>query len=226
MKTIQKNVLIATWQIGGISEFFFNDLVGGSVDGVLGSLFYYGMLSPENAQMFYVVSKMECGAYVFLAGAYLLRLIDKIIMLAEKQQRQQLLREIRDNDKIGKQMRAQIDEAGDSIDNYREMIDEIKCSPMQLTDYFKMLLVASSSMHLAEEKQKPFAPHSRQNQTLSSDSLVLSPVELDYSQDDLMVSSLSSFDYDTSTSVSLDLVRPLGLLSRPNEKFEVASFGD
>jgi len=46
---------------------------------------------------------------------------------------------------------------------------------------------------------------------LSSDSLVLSPVELDYSQDDLMVSSLSSFDYDTSTCVSLDLVRPLGL---------------
>jgi len=75
-------------------------LVGGSVDGLLGSLFYYGMLSPENAQMFYVVSKMECGAYVFLAGAYLLRLIDKIIMLAEKQQHQQLLREIRDNDRI------------------------------------------------------------------------------------------------------------------------------
>jgi hypothetical protein len=99
-------------------------------------------------------------------------------------------------------------------------------APIQFTDYFKMLLVTSSSMHLAEEKQKPFAPHSRQNQTLSSDSLVLSPVELDYSQDDLMVSSLSSFDYDTSTSVSLDLVRPLGLLSRPNEKFEVASFGD
>jgi hypothetical protein len=219
-------LLIATWQIGGISEFFFNDLVGGSVDGVLGSMVYYGMLSPENAQMFYVVSKMECGAYVLLAGSLFLRLINKIIMLAEKQQREQVLREIRDNDKIGKQMRAQIDEAGDSIDNYREMIDEIKCTPMQFTDYFKMLLVTSSSMHLAEQKQKPFAPHFRQNLTLSSDSLVLSPVELDYSQDDLMVSSLSSFDYDTSTSVSLDLVRPLGLLSRPNEKVEVASFGE
>jgi hypothetical protein len=134
-------LLIATWQIGGISQFFFNDIVGGKLDGILGSMAYYGMLSNENAQMFYVMANVEYGSYLLFAGSLSLALLQALIMGAEKQQRNQGMKEMRENDKMSKHIRNQIS-FNDDFETDSVQIDDVRSFPARFTDYFKWLLTS------------------------------------------------------------------------------------
>jgi len=221
-------LVIATWQIGGISQFFFNDVVGGALDGVLGSLVYYGMLSAENAQMFYVVANIEVGAYLLFIGAITLALLDNFIMRAEKQECQQALQEIRNNDKMGRKLRAEIDSI-EYLESYRDLVNGINPIPARFTDYFKWLLVSSSFDANSIKQKQPSSPNQptldpsmseyfgsptsfnfgdndemveHQNDTMGSLDFDRDEVQVG-AQSGLMDSTLSSrFDYDTNTDVA------------------------
>jgi len=134
--------LIACWQIGGISNFFFNDLVGEKLDGLLGSIVYYGMMNPEDAQMFHVVASMEFGAYLLFAAAIFLFFMSQFVMRAEMQQTLQLVRELRDNDKIGQKRRAELKDYN-IVESNKVLMKKIDPVSAQFTDYFKWLLVPS-----------------------------------------------------------------------------------
>lgn len=147
-------LLIATWQIGGISQFFFNDVVGGKLDGILGSMVYYGMLSSENAQMFYVMANVEYGTYLLFAASLLLALLEAIILRAEKQQRNQGMKEMRENDKKSKHIRNQIS-FKDDFEADGVQANDIRSFPARFTDYFKWLLISCP-----EESKQILEPNS------------------------------------------------------------------
>jgi hypothetical protein len=216
-------LLIATWQIGGISKFFFNDVVGGKLDGVLGSMVYYGMLSKENAQMFYVVANMEYGAYLLFAGSLLLALLEELILRAEKQQRSQGMRERRENDKMSRHIRAQVS-FSDDFEADEVLVKDIRPFPARFTDYFKWLLVSSSAddkqnlelnstfnqsfdLELTGYSGSPGSKHAKFHPLRSEDSfensLDLGPAELIHPQDVRMnplVDDLASLPEENSDS--------------------------
>jgi hypothetical protein len=103
---------------------------------------YYGMLSKDNAQMFYVVANLEYGAYLLFARYLLLALLEELILQAEKQQHSQGMREHHESDKMSRHMWAQVS-FSDDFKADKVLLKDIHPFSARFTDYLKWLLISS-----------------------------------------------------------------------------------
>lgn len=68
------SVIIAAWQVGGLSAGFVNEYCS-VLDGVFAALSQFNVLDTEDAQCFYVRSRVESGTYLLMTGAFLLAML-------------------------------------------------------------------------------------------------------------------------------------------------------
>ncbi|CAB9512941.1 Paraquat-inducible protein A [Seminavis robusta] len=76
--------VVATWQLGPISQFMINAYCG-SLDSTFDMMVYYGILNEEDAQCFQVEAGIESAAYILVASAVLLAVLNTYIGNASRQ---------------------------------------------------------------------------------------------------------------------------------------------
>jgi Paraquat-inducible protein A len=154
------SVIVATWQLGPISTFMINGYCE-SFQETFDLLSYFGILEAEDAQCFRVDASIESGAYILVAAAILLALLNTFVMNAAKQyfrDRDELISRAelkeravhmmdgvqRPEEPTDKEIRVEGDEAdGEAVDNWegrQEAEGYIKPVPVLFTDKFRHVL--------------------------------------------------------------------------------------
>jgi len=78
------SIIVATWQLGGVSEFMINNYCS-ALDDTFASLVYYGVLREEDAQCLRVEAQMETSCYLFFVAAIILSFVTTFVSKADKQ---------------------------------------------------------------------------------------------------------------------------------------------
>lgn len=84
MEVYVLSIMIAAWQLGGVSEYMINEYCG-SLDNTFSSLSYYGILAKEDAQCFRVNAGVETGTWLLVAASIILYFINSFVSLSAKQ---------------------------------------------------------------------------------------------------------------------------------------------
>merc|ERR1711933_45152 len=71
MEVYVLSILIAAWQLGGVSEYMINEYCG-ALESTLNSLSYYGLLKEEDAQCFRINTGVRTGTWLLLAAGILI----------------------------------------------------------------------------------------------------------------------------------------------------------
>jgi len=79
------SIIVASWQLGGVSEMMINDYCIGFED-TFAALQYYGILGISEAQCFRVSARIEEGMWVLMAAAIVFAVINSITHKAAAQQ--------------------------------------------------------------------------------------------------------------------------------------------
>lgn len=110
---------LGLWQIGEVA-----DLLVGSfcepLEGVFGSMAYFGLISDINARCFYSHAGLQAGTYVLILASFLLSGLSYIVMSAEKQQRREI------DDRRREQRERLLKEKSLIDETFEESFDEIK----------------------------------------------------------------------------------------------------
>lgn len=123
------SVIVGSWQIGDVSEFFVSDYCDG-LDGFFATLVRYELLRPEDAQCFRVQAAVEPGSYVLISAAVLLLFLNNFVSRAVAQRN-------RDEEEAVYATRAvDSDDKGFSLGKIRPV-------PVLFTDLFRWLLKSS-----------------------------------------------------------------------------------
>jgi hypothetical protein len=83
------SIIIASWQLGSVSEFMINDYCIGLEDS-FAMLQYFGILGINEAQCFRVSAKLESAMWILMAASVVLMLIMHLIGSAASQQEEDL----------------------------------------------------------------------------------------------------------------------------------------
>jgi len=78
------SVLIASWQLGGVSEFMINEYCG-ALNPIFTTLSYYGIVDESDAQCFRVNASVEAGSWLLVASSILFGMINNFISSASAQ---------------------------------------------------------------------------------------------------------------------------------------------
>ncbi len=84
MEVYVSSIIIAAWQLGGVSEYMINAYCG-SLKNFFTGLSYYGILKEEDAQCFRVDASVEVASWLLVAASILLLAINHFITSASKQ---------------------------------------------------------------------------------------------------------------------------------------------
>jgi len=87
MEVYVLSIIIAAWQLGGVSEYMINEYCG-SLTGTLTSLAYYGILRDDDAQCFRVDANVESASWILVAASLILCLLNHFITAAASQKAQ------------------------------------------------------------------------------------------------------------------------------------------
>jgi len=79
------SVIVAAWQLGGVSEFMINSFCD-SLGDTFASLAYYGIVPEEDAQCFRVNARVQSGLWVLLTASIILAMMNRFISKAASQQ--------------------------------------------------------------------------------------------------------------------------------------------
>jgi len=82
-------IVIASWQLGGVSEFLFNDAYCTDFRQQFSLLTYYGFLDVKDAQCFYNQASVEMGTLYLILSSILLSLLSGIVVAATKQKHEE-----------------------------------------------------------------------------------------------------------------------------------------
>ena len=77
------SIVIASWQLGPLSEFMINDYCG-SLTGILTSLTYYDFIDGADAQCFQVEATVQIATWLLLVGAIVSSFLNHFIGKAEQ----------------------------------------------------------------------------------------------------------------------------------------------
>ena len=136
------SIIIATWQIGGISQFFFDDVVGGSMDGIFEALVNFGLIDSVDARLFYVSSKIQAGSYFLLVASVLLWIFAQFVSRADLQQRRNAEDSVRFS-------AAALKQTEDSDCTDEELSEKLEPLKIEFTDCFRWLLQTGPVRDLA-----------------------------------------------------------------------------
>jgi len=123
------SIFIAIWNLSEAPSLIIKDFCG-SLDDMVSSLVYYGILSSSDGQCFSFRAKVEGGVYVLLSASILLEVLTQFVKSAEKQLRGETMEEI--NVPKGHSI---TDLAG-----IQTVALKIKPGPLRFTDCFGCLL--------------------------------------------------------------------------------------
>lgn len=129
------SVVVASWQVGDISEYLVNPYCG-SLDRTFSELVSYGILDEDDAQCFRVRSRVEPAVYALVAAAVLLSLLMSIVTNAYRQSGYQSGTLARQRER-----RASMAQAPEFSDD--ELCSKIHPVPLLLTDRYRWLLRAA-----------------------------------------------------------------------------------
>lgn len=83
------SIIVASWQLGGVSEFLINDYCGGLED-TFAMLQYYGILGVNESQCFRVSARLQSATWILIASSIVLSIVNHIISSAALQQEEDL----------------------------------------------------------------------------------------------------------------------------------------
>lgn len=84
MEVYVSSIIIAAWQLGGVSEYMINAYCG-SLKNFFTGLSYYGILKEEDAQCFRVNATVETASWLLVAASILLLALNHFIFAASRQ---------------------------------------------------------------------------------------------------------------------------------------------
>lgn len=84
MEVYVLSIVIAAWQLGGVSSFMINEYCG-MLDGFFTTLAFYGIVDESDAQCFRVEASVSTASWMLFAGSILLGLVNHFILQASKQ---------------------------------------------------------------------------------------------------------------------------------------------
>merc|ERR1712066_508356 len=79
------SIIIASWQLGEVSEYMINDYCD-SFETAFAAFAYYGVISGEDAQCFRVDAQVETSTWILLCAALLLSTLSHFVGKAASQQ--------------------------------------------------------------------------------------------------------------------------------------------
>jgi Paraquat-inducible protein A len=157
------SVLVASWQLGPVSEFMVNAYCG-SLDETFAQLVFFGIMNEEDAQCFKVNSKVEDGTFVLAAGAVLLALLNTFVMRAVGQYFRDKENDARRGQDLAKLEALSGDSGSLSSEEVMQAKNGINPIPVLFTDTFRWLLVrhdvamsmrSSSSFESSANRDRP-----------------------------------------------------------------------
>jgi len=86
MEVYVLSILIAAWQLGGVSEYMINEYCG-ALESTFNSLSFYGLLKEEDAQCFRINVGVKTGTWLLVGGSLLLFALSNFISGAARQKR-------------------------------------------------------------------------------------------------------------------------------------------
>lgn len=87
MEVYVLSIIIAAWQLGGVSEFILNDYCGELKD-TFTNLAYFGIIDDEDAQCFKVAASVEAASWVLVVASIVLCVVNHFIVGASNQKTQ------------------------------------------------------------------------------------------------------------------------------------------
>jgi hypothetical protein len=87
MEVYVLSIIIAAWQLGGVSEYMVNVYCEG-LRGTFTSMAYYGILREEDAQCFRVDASVESASWILVVASIILCLVNHFIVSASNQKTQ------------------------------------------------------------------------------------------------------------------------------------------
>ena len=84
MEVFILSIIIASWQLGPVSDFMVNEYCGGLSD-TFAQMAFYNIISERDAQCFRVDSRVEVGAYFLAVSSILLALLNSFVLNAALQ---------------------------------------------------------------------------------------------------------------------------------------------
>ena len=119
--------VVASWQLGPISEFMINSYCG-SLDETFDMLEYYGILKEHDAQCFRVEASISSASYMLAASAILLALLNTYIRTASRQY-------FRDVENKSKNAIAPFVKENNSESNPADAFDNSSCSATRASSF-------------------------------------------------------------------------------------------
>jgi len=86
MEVYVLSILIAAWQLGGVSEYMINEYCE-ALDSTFNSLAYYGLLKEDDAQCFRINVGVKTGTWLLVAASVVLYVLGKFISGATSQKK-------------------------------------------------------------------------------------------------------------------------------------------
>jgi hypothetical protein len=134
------SVIVASWQLGPVSEFMVNAYCG-SLEETFAQLVFFGIMNEEDAQCFKVNSKVEDGTFVLAAGAVLLALLNTFVMRAVGQYFRDKENEARRGQDLAKLEALSVDSGALSPEEVTQAEKGINPIPVLFTDTFRWFLI-------------------------------------------------------------------------------------
>jgi hypothetical protein len=89
MEVYVLSVVIAAWQLGGVSEYMINAYCE-SLENLFNTLSFYGILKESDAQCFRVNASVETATYLLVAASIMLGIATHFVMSASLQREQDI----------------------------------------------------------------------------------------------------------------------------------------
>merc|ERR1712032_1664239 len=78
MEVYVLSIIIAAWQLGGVSEFMINAYCG-ALEDTFAALANYGIISDDDAQCFKVIATVEAASWLLVAASLIMMMLNHFI---------------------------------------------------------------------------------------------------------------------------------------------------
>lgn len=89
MEVYVLSVVIAAWQLGGVSEYMINAYCE-SLENIFNTLSFYGILKQSDAQCFRVNASVDTATYLLIVASIILWIVNHFVMSASSQREQDI----------------------------------------------------------------------------------------------------------------------------------------